>query len=247
LLSSIALTVITFLLLSYFGASNGNKIDGSLLNISQDVLGMCYLTSLPTLAGSAVGLIMLDEPSEIEVNGLIISRFNLTSIMGAFAGVVVLIPVTCLNAIRSIPDFTFNLGSLTLLILFTVFLGTPLGALGSSSTVARRYSRNLIIAGLGTMVLFAYNENQRPYSLIYLMISPCLIASIVGFGIRLSRFNLQQIGYSKSSIFLVLLSSACVGICLGIWIKSRILNLLSASLAFFGFSILLFFLYTYRK
>jgi hypothetical protein len=247
---SIFLIIVTFLFLSYFGASQEPSRE-----ILKDFRSICCIISLPAIAGSIVGLMMVNEPSFVKVGYIRVSNFHLTSILGALTGGSVIFLVSFLISLGLGSDLRINIGSIlpnTLTgVYLAIFFGLPFGALGSSSVIEKRYYRNLSIAMVGLLLHFIYNKiYNNPLnsdSFVYLLVFPSILVSIMGFEIRYLSFNLQHEGFNRTSILIILLSSAWIGICLGIWLKLRLLNVLLAFSAFLSCGILLFVLNIHRK
>lgn len=212
-----------FFLLSYLGTSNDRV---------SDVGRVCFMIAMPIISGSVAGFFMLDKPQSFRFLNIGISSYALGAFLGAFLGAAIFATVLLINVftIYSEPSITLQLGSLISSLLLGSLLGLPLGALGSTSVIARRYSRNLSIAlvgGIGSLILEPVNihyYNYRPF--LYLVGFSPLLAIMLSVGLRYGKRKLEAISFSKISILSILLSSAWLGTCLGIWLKLRILSLL---------------------
>jgi hypothetical protein len=230
----IIFSLATFFLLSYLGASNDYVSDAGRI---------CFMVAMPIIAGSVVGFFMLDESIPFRFMNINVSSYALGAFFGALVGAVILAIVGFLISLYTsylVPSFIFKLDSqlFTNLVLGS-FMGSPLGALGSTSVITRSYIRNLCIAlagGIGSLIFDPVNihyYHSRPF--LYIVGFPPLLAIILSFGLRYGKRKLEPIGFSKSSVLLILLSASWLGIYLGIWFKLRILSfslVLSASVSF---------------
>jgi hypothetical protein len=246
----IIFSLATFFLLSYLGASN---------DYVSDTGRMCFMVAMPIIAGSVVGFFMFHKPISYRFMNINISNYAIGAIAGAFVGAVILAIVLFLISLYTsylVPSFIFKLDSAIFnSLVYGSFIGTPLGALGSTSVITRNYIRNLCIAlvgGIGSLIFDPVNihyYHSRPF--LYTVGFPPLLATVLSFGLRYGKRKFESTGFSELSVLVILLSASWLGICLGIWLKLKVVSsllILSASIGLtISILILLRYWFIHRK